>query len=155
MKRFLIALLVGGALFAAVFGAAASLTVGGGTIQAGSDTDLVCDDDGIYVWAWAVNTYPVLEGVESVKIKGVDPDCDGARIMGRVSLTYSDPDDNSTYAYTSGTGPYSTGYSFVIASGDEDTVYELFLKRSDYVTQWWVPAEDIVDIKVWIEGETL
>jgi|GEM_PF-5702719 len=42
MKRFLIALLVGGALFAVVFGAAASLTVEGGTIQAGKDTDLAC-----------------------------------------------------------------------------------------------------------------
>jgi len=154
MKRFLIALLVGGALFAAVFGAAASLTVNGGVIQGGEDTDLVCDDNGIYVWAYGLNTYPVLEGVESVKIKGVSSACNGARIMGRVELTNSDPNDNSTYAYTSGKDPQGVGEYFVIANGDESTVYVLFLKHDDYATQWFVPAEDIVGIKLWIEGET-
>lgn len=152
MKRSIIALLVGGLVFGTVLALAASLIVQGGTIQGGTDTDLICDENGIYVDAYGLNTYPVLEGVEYVTIKGVDADCDGARIMGRVQLTYSDYNDNSTWAYTSGTGPYSSGYSFVIANGNSDTEYKLYLKQSDYTTQWWVPAEDIVGIKVWIEG---
>ena len=152
MKRSIIALLVGGLVFGTVLAIAASLNVSGGTIQAGSDADLICDENGIYVDAWAVNTYPVLEGVEWVTIKGVDADCDGARIMGRVQLTYSDYNDNSTWAYTSGVNAYGVGQYFVIANGNSNTEYKLYLKQSDYTTQWWVPAEDIVGIKVWIEG---
>ena len=40
----------------------------------------------------------------------------------------------------------------MIASGNSSTEYRLYLKKSDYATQWWVPAEDIVGIKVWLEG---
>src|SRR3989304_5232508 len=146
MKRLIVALLVGGAVFGTVLAIAASLNVSGGTIQAGPDTDLVCDEGGINVDAWAVNSYPVLEGVEWVTIKGVDADCDGARIMGRVQLTYSDYSDNATWAYTSGVDPYGGGQYFVIANGNSSTEYRLYLKESDYTTQWWVPAEDIVGI---------
>jgi hypothetical protein len=154
MKRFLVALFAGATMFALVYGAAATLIVDGKTLQAGEDNDLTCDQDGIYVSAWAVNTYPVLEGVEAVKIKGVDDDCDGARILGRITLNTSVAADNSSFVYTSGTGPYSSGYSFVTASGDENTEYTLFLKESDYDTQVWVPAENIVGIKIWLEGAT-
>ena len=151
MKRTILALLVGGMVFGTVLAVAASLGVQGGTIQGGEDIDLVCDEDGIYVDAWGLNTYPVLEGVEYVTIKGVDADCDGARIMGRIELTTSVDTDNTTWAYTSGTGPGS-GYSFVIANGNSDTAYTLYLKQSDYSTPWYVLAEDIVSIKLWIEG---
>lgn len=154
MKRFLVALFAGATMFALVYGAAATLIVDGKTLQAGGDSDLTCDQDGIYVSAWAVNTYPVLEGVEAVKIKGVDDDCDGARILGRITLNTSVAADNASFVYTSGTGPYASGYSFVTAAGDENTEYTLFLKESDYDTQVWVPAEDIVGIKVWLEGAT-
>jgi hypothetical protein len=133
------------------FASAASLSVNGGAIQGGSDDTLQCDTDGIYVWAYGLNTYPVLEGVESIKIKGVSPACNGARLMGRL-WTPGFPDGD--YLYTSGTGPYASGYSFVIANGDENTVYELFLKKSDYSTQVWVPAEYILSVKLWIEGQT-
>jgi hypothetical protein len=153
MKRFITALLAGAAAFALVFGAAATLIVDGNTLQAGEDADLTCDQDGIYVSAWGVNTYPVLEGVEYVKIKGVDDDCDGARILGRITLNTSVSSDNSSFVYTSGTGPYASGYSFVTASGGPNTEYTLYLKQSDYTTQVWVPAESIVGIKIWLEGE--
>jgi len=46
MKRFLTALLIGGVLFTAAFGAAASLNVGGGIIQGGKDTSLACQTSG-------------------------------------------------------------------------------------------------------------
>jgi len=153
MKRFLIALLAGSAVFALVFGAAATLIVNGGTLQAGEDTNLTCDSDGVYVSAWGVNTYPVLEGVESVTIKGIPAACNGARILGRITLNTSVSTDNASYLYTSGTNPYTTGYSFVTASGDSTTAYTLYLKQSDYTTQVWEPAENIVGIKIWLEGE--
>ncbi len=152
MKRSIIALLVGGAVFGTILAAAATLNVFGGTIQGGTDTDLICDEGGIYVDAYGLNTYPVLEGVEYVTIKGVDADCDGARIMGRVQMTYSDSNDNTTWAYTSGKNPQNTGDYFVIANGDTSTEYRLFLKESDYTTQTYVLAEDIIAIKLWIEG---
>ena len=56
MKRLIIALLVGGALFGTVFGLAASLGVNGGAIQAGSDTELRCDTDGVQVLGWGLET---------------------------------------------------------------------------------------------------
>ncbi len=31
--------------------------------------------------------------------------------------------------------------------------YKLFLKKSDYSTPWYVLAENIVGIKIWLEGE--
>ncbi len=152
MKRSIVALLIGGAVFGTVLAAAATLNVFGGTIQGGEDTDLICDEDGIYVDAYGLNTYPVLEGVEYVTITGVDADCDGARIMGRVEMTDSDPLINSSWAYTSGKNANNVGDYFVIANGDTSTEYRLFLKESDYTTQTYVLAEDIVAIKLWIEG---
>lgn len=156
MKRFLAALLAGTAVFALVYGAAATLIVDGNTLQAGYDGDLTCDQDGIYVSSWAVNTYPVLEGVEWITIKGVDDDCDGVRIMGRITLDTSVSNDNSSFAYTSGTGTYDPPvYSFVVANGTANTEYNLYLKHSDYTTPWFVPAESIVGIKIWLEGDAL
>lgn len=152
MKRLLVALLVGGMVFGTVLAIAAGLNVSGGTIQGGTDDDLICDEGGIYVDAWGLNTYPVLEGVEYVTIKGVDADCDGARIMGRVELTTSVPNDNSTWVYTSGVDANGNGQYFVIANGNSTTEYRLFLKEADYATQTYVLAEDIVAIKLWIEG---
>lgn len=156
MKRFLTALLAGAAVFALVFGAAATLTVDGSTLQAGEDGDLTCDQDGIYVTAWMVNTYPVLEGVEGVRIKGVDTDCDGVRILGRITLNTSIASDNASFVYTSGESPYdTTPYGpdfFVVANGDENTVYTLNLKNASFLPVW-VPAENIVGIKIWLEGD--
>ncbi len=48
MKRFIVALLVGGALFAVAFAAAATLIVTGGWAQSG-DVTAVCDADGVNV----------------------------------------------------------------------------------------------------------
>ena len=154
MKKLLAALLAGTAVFAVVYGAAATLIVDGGTIQAGGDTDLSCDENGIEVVAWATNTDPVLEGVEWVTIKGVDDDCDGARILGRVTLTGSTAADNASFAYTSGTPSFGGGYSEVIANGNANTEYKLYLKKSDLTTDWFVPAADIVGIKDWLEGDS-
>jgi len=47
MKRLIVALLVGGAVFGTVFAVAASLIVTGGTLQMSSGVDAVCDSDGV------------------------------------------------------------------------------------------------------------
>src|SRR5665647_1713466 len=84
MLRFLMVLAVAGTIMAGAFASAAGLIVDGGAVQAGGDSSLVCDGDGIRVVAWGVNTYPVSEGVAYMTVKGVSSDCAGARIMGRV-----------------------------------------------------------------------
>jgi len=49
MKRLIVALMVGGALFGAAWGAAAALNVTANDLQAGSVTDLKCDADGVHI----------------------------------------------------------------------------------------------------------
>lgn len=154
MLRFLAVLAVAGALFAGVFASAAALGVQGGTIQGGEDTTLQCDMNGVSLMAYGLNTYSVLEGVESIKVTGVNAACNGARIMGRVQLDSSSSGDNASWAYTSGKTPEGAGVYEVIANGGDSTVYVLFLKHSDYATQWYVPAEKIVGVKLWLEGPT-
>ena len=73
MKRIILALLAGGLVFGAVFGLAAALNVSGGTIQAGSDSDLACDEDGVRVLEWNLDTNTGL--VSSVRIGGIDEGC--------------------------------------------------------------------------------
>ncbi len=62
MKRFLVALLAGAAVFAVVFGAAATLSVDGNTLQGGYDGDLTCDQDGINVSALGPEHLPRARG---------------------------------------------------------------------------------------------
>ncbi len=136
----------------AAFGSAAALDVFGGAIQGGSDSELRCDTDGIEVFAYGLNTYPTLEGVEYITVKGVSAACNGARLMGRL---YTPGFPGGDYVYTSGTGPYSGPvYTFVIANGDENTLYNLYLKDSGLSNQVYVPAEFILEVKLWIEGDT-
>ncbi len=47
MKRLIVALLVGGAVFGAVYGVAATLLVSGGTLQMSTAVDAECDGDGV------------------------------------------------------------------------------------------------------------
>jgi hypothetical protein len=82
------ALLVSGSVFGAVYGAAATLPVNGGTIQAGTDLSLECQTDPVEVEAWGIDSSedPVTGGKATfVKIGGVnDVTCAGNRLMGRV-----------------------------------------------------------------------
>lgn len=82
------AVLISGSVFGAVYGAAATLSVNGGTIQAGSDLSLECQSDPILVESWGIDSSddPVTGGKATfVKIGGVDDvTCAGNRLMGRV-----------------------------------------------------------------------
>ncbi len=158
MKRIIVALMVGGALFGVVLGAAASLGVSGSVIQAGTDGSLWCDGTGVQVDAWAVNDIPgPYEGVEWVTISGVDPACAGARMYVRV-----DDADGNVLAYSSGEPSWgsrpcyapSDAYHWVIAQAAEPSGgYRFYLKEGDRTTQKWVAPEDIESLKVWIEGK--
>jgi hypothetical protein len=92
MKRLIVALMVGGVLFATVFAVAASLGVDAGTLQAGSDDVLKCDCDGVQVyfrsgegpgisWDECENDFMV----HSVVVGGVNDACDG--VVLEVELT--------------------------------------------------------------------
>jgi len=78
MKRLIVALLVGGAIFGAVFAAAAALNVDAGFLQAGSDDTLVCDADGVQIfyqdgWSSALDDF----AITGVVVAGIDDTCDG------------------------------------------------------------------------------
>jgi hypothetical protein len=80
MKRSIMALMAG-ALVAAVAVSAATLIVGGGVIQAGTDGDLTCDDQ-VDVLGWGFESDDGL--VYFVRIGDVDPACDGATMFVQV-----------------------------------------------------------------------
>jgi len=162
MKRFLIALLVGGALFAAIFGAAATLDVQGGAIQVGTESDLSCDTTGVTV------TFNVhhLGYVTSVNVNGIDAACAGNRLMVTLKdsngdiigfggqLTEGGPpvEPASTTLFTSLNPQHdcnSTTCKIAIASCDNDLIK---------VTGWWgdnygADGESIATAMVMIEGD--
>jgi hypothetical protein len=71
----MVALLVGVTVFGAVFALAASLGVSGGAIQAGADTELRCDTDGVQVLGWGLETDT--GKVSFVRIGGINGACAG------------------------------------------------------------------------------
>jgi hypothetical protein len=95
VKRFLVALMAGTMVFSVAFASAAALIVNGGTIQAGEDTDLVCDSDGVRVLGWGLETDTGL--VSFVRVGNIWADCVGADMFanitgaGSVELTEAGP----------------------------------------------------------------
>jgi hypothetical protein len=87
MKRFVVALIAGAAVFTLAFGAAAALNVNGEVIQAGATFDVVCDADGIQVDGWGLETDTSL--VSYVRFAGVDTACDGAAVFVNVIGPFS------------------------------------------------------------------
>ncbi len=83
-KRLLIALVAGGAVFATVFGVAASLNVTSDNLGAGGTAVTSCDDA---VRATYTTKYVAGQGflVDTVIVTGVDNACDGKNIT--VQLT--------------------------------------------------------------------
>ena len=124
MKRFIVALIAGAAVFALAFGAAATLVVNGEVIQAGSTNDVVCDADGVLVDGWGLETDD--GNVSYVRIAGVDGACLGADMW--VNVT------NNGTEITEG-GPATIGGSTVTVNFDAAVL-----------------AADITDLEVFIEG---
>lgn len=85
IKRYLVAAGAAGLVFSGVYGAAAALNVEGGVAQAGSDTSLTCDADGVTVLGYIIEQgtglFPTGHGV---KITGIDGACTGFFVSARV-----------------------------------------------------------------------
>lgn len=77
MKRLLAALLAGAAVFAIAFASAAALDVDGNVIQAGVDSDVRCDADGVEA-NWGLETSD--NTVRFVRIDSIDAECNGAEM---------------------------------------------------------------------------
>jgi len=78
MKRIILALLVGAAVFSTVFAAAALLNVDAGVLQAGSDEVLTCDADGVQVtyqdgWQSSLDDF----GITATVVAGINAACNG------------------------------------------------------------------------------
>ncbi len=127
--RRLLAFLAVGALTALAIGSAAALGVNGGTIQAGVDADLTCDDT-IAVAGWGFESDTGL--VHNVRIGGISAACVGHSLFVNV---------------TAGGATYSGSIPVLSASqvdtGSPGTATVSFTPR---------PPEDITAIHVVIEG---
>jgi hypothetical protein len=79
--RFLFAVVLALGIAAAAYGAAASLTVNGGTVQAGSDSVTGCDTGGVDV-SYTVLYDSSVPGfkVTAVTVSNIDPACNGKKI---------------------------------------------------------------------------
>ena len=137
MKRLIVAVLVGGMVFGTVLALAASLGVEGGTIQAGSDTELRCDTNGVRVDGWGLETDDGL--VYFVRIHDINAACEGDDMF--VNITK----DGTKIAGGSATLPPDTDTKPV---DDDPDSGDLGVKVS-FTPQ---PAEDITDIEIFIEG---
>ena len=78
MKRLAVALVAGAAVSTLAYASASVLKVDGGTIQAGADSTLSCDADGVKA-NWGLETDD--NSVRSVRISGISADCAGTEIF--------------------------------------------------------------------------
>ena len=124
MKRILLTLVVLGILASTAFGSAATLAVEGGTIQAGVDSSLYCDTDGVQVLGWGLETD---DGkVYFVRLGGISTDCYGNELFVVVE----------------------DGVGNVLASGSTT------IASTTFVVHFTPPVDAalIEVLKVWIEG---
>lgn len=158
------ALLVSGTVFGAVYGAAATLTVNGGTIQQGTDLSLECQSDPVQVDSWGINSSDdELTGGKAtfVQISGVDDAaCAGNRLMGRV-----ENGDGDVVGYLTtlnpGTGAANTeaGVVEIATFTGPAGVYDAQRGEGVYKLQLITPSGDhgidpasAKGLRVWIEG---
>lgn len=78
MNRLLTALVAGAAVSTLAYASAASLSVNGNTIQAGVDTDVRCDTNGVGV-DWGLETDD--NTVRNVKVNDIATACAGATMF--------------------------------------------------------------------------
>jgi hypothetical protein len=141
-RRVLVAIFVVAGLFAAAYGAAAALGVGGGTIQAGSDTDLRCDEDGVRVAGWGLE---LDDGkVYSVRVYDIDAGCrdsDSSEKELMVNIT------SGGTKVAEGKAKLPTDGGTGDKDGDTGEVgVSVSLNNA-------VPAKDITDIEIFIESD--
>jgi hypothetical protein len=117
--------MAGTMVFSVAFASAAALIVNGGAIQAGEDTTLACDTDGVSVAGWGLETDTGL--VDFVRITGFNAACNG----------------NELFANITGSG----GVELTEAG---PALIDTAIETLAFDTA--VPAVDIEDIHLFIEG---
>lgn len=110
----------------AAYASAANLIVDGGTIQAGVDSTLYCDVDGVQVKGWGLETSD--NTVRSVRIGDISSACFGNAMFIKVL------DVNGN----------------ILAEGEVDPINSSSVSIS--FNKFVIP-EKIEQLKVWIEGE--
>lgn len=94
MKKKLITAVLGGTAVASLaFASASALTVNGGVLQVGDDTDLTCDPDGVKV-NWGLETDDNL--VYSAQITDISDACAGADVVLKTNLHAVDEKEVAT-----------------------------------------------------------
>lgn len=131
MKRIIVALLIGGAVFGTIWGVAATVGVQGGTIQAGVDQTLYCDSDGVQVLGWGLETDD--NTVRYVRLAGIDTNCQSNDIFVRVEKA-------------DGTKLFDSGAVHLDSSNTDPNQLKL-----NFPSPYLNPA-DIDVLRVWIEG---
>lgn len=126
MMRVLLVLALVGALVFSAFASAATLNVQGGAIQAGVDSTLYCDVDGVQVTGWGLETND--NTVRYVKIGDISSACKDNDMFVKIL----DRDGNELYF--SGKTP---------VTGPE--------VKFNFPGPYLNPS-DIEQLKVWIEG---
>ena len=101
MKRLAVALAAGAAVSSLAFASASVLNVDGGTIQAGQDTTLSCDADGVKA-NWGLETDD--NSVRSVRISDIADACVGAdmfvSVNGQPAKKVTIAGDQASFAFT-------------------------------------------------------
>lgn len=147
MKRTIIALLVGGLVFGTVLAVAASLTVNGGTIQAGSDTDLQCDEGAVRVDGWMLETDTGM--VIGVRIHDIDEACSSNDLFVNITNNGNKISEGVKKGWVSGDPPGVHIPNDADADDNDTDANEVGVKV--YLNPP-VQAVDITDIEVFIEG---
>ncbi len=127
MKRFIIALIAGAAVFSIAFGAAAALSVNGGVLQAGRDGDVTCTA-AVEVEGWGLETDT--DSVGSVRISGF-AGCEGADAFVRL---------------------LDSGGSYLTGNLTPDDGNPIDSDEERFVIPGGVNPTVVDDVRVWIEG---
>jgi hypothetical protein len=125
MMRLLSILAIVAVVMAAAYGSAATLGVSGGAIQAGADTSLYCDPDGV-VANWGLETND--NTVRYVRITGIHGACQGNELFAKV--------------LGEGDALLASGKALLDTSGEV---------KFSFSAPYLDPAQ-IVGLKLWIEG---
>lgn len=140
------------ALMTAAFASAATLGVEGAVVQAGGDNTLYCATDDIRVYSYQLNDHVTPFDVSGVSLTNVPAACNGARL----GFVLYDASGNPLAVSKAKSHPPSGGQAWAAVNGDATTVYIFDLMKNHGAPVMaagnGVPAEEIEEIRIWIEG---
>ena len=146
------ALVISGAVFGAVYGAAATFPLDGGAAQQATDSTLECQTGEVSVSSWGVNpTNDAGTGgkVTFVQLEGIDASCVGNRLMGQLQGAGG---ENDIVGYLTSIDP-ATGGAKTFADAVAITAPgSLKLQLIETDGSHGVDASVIEGLVLWIEG---